>query len=167
MKEAMKEHAVIMGVSGSGKSTVGKLLSPLVGLPYRDGDDMHPVANVAKMSAGQPLDDEDRWPWLSDIGQWLNDQSVGAIVGCSALKRSYRDLIRSKISGVVFVHLHGSYEVLRDRMNHRAGHFMPASLLDSQLATLEELAQDEAGMVLNVAASPEELASQAAEYLRS
>ncbi len=161
----MIQHAVLMGVSGCGKTSVGKLLSPLVGLPYRDGDDMHPKANIDKMSAGTPLTDEDRWPWLEDIGTWLATQSDGALVGCSALKRSYRDLIREHCPGVVFIHLHGDFDLLLARLNARKGHFMPASLLQSQFDTLEPLANDERGKVFNVADSPEEIARKAAQWL--
>ncbi|MBS5998580.1 gluconokinase, GntK/IdnK-type, partial [Corynebacterium sp.] len=114
-------HIVVMGVSGSGKTTVGEALSPLVGLEYRDGDDMHPQANIDKMAAGIPLNDADREPWLKQIGQWLADRPEGAMVGCSALKRTYRDLIREYCPAVVFVHVHGDFDVLHERMQHRPG----------------------------------------------
>lgn len=121
MNQHCFRHIVVMGVSGSGKTTVGEALSPLVGLEYRDGDDMHPQANIDKMAAGTPLNDADREPWLKQIGQWLADRPEGAMVGCSALKRKYRDLIREYCPGVVFVHVHGDFDVLHERMQHRPG----------------------------------------------
>nr|WP_240309109.1 gluconokinase [Corynebacterium pollutisoli] len=161
----MRRHIVVMGVSGSGKTTVGELLGARLGLPYRDGDDLHPQANIDKMAAGVPLTDEDRWPWLELVGQWLDDHPDGGIIGCSALKRSYRDLIRRMAPQVVFVHVHGTRDVLDKRMSRRPGHFMPTSLLDSQLATLEPLADDEDGHVFNIAYSPGELVDQVADWL--
>ena len=152
----------LWGVSSCGKSTVGELLAQRTGLPFRDGDDMHPAANIEKMAAGRALDDDDRKPWLESIGRFLAAQESGAIVGCSALKRSYRDIIDT-----IFVGLHGSYELLKERMSHRVGHFMPVSLLDSQFETLEDLRPEEAGLVLDVSAAPEDLAAAAAEYLRA
>ena len=160
-------HIVIMGVSGSGKSTVGEELSPMVGLPYLDGDDLHPQANIDKMAAGSPLNDADRWPWLESIGVWLSAQADGALIGCSALKRSYRDLIRSHCPSVVFLHVHGDYELLRDRMNDRAGHFMPVTLLQSQFDTLEALGPDETGRVFDVSDSPTSIAGRAARWIES
>lgn len=162
---ASGHHVVVMGVSGCGKTTVGKLLAPMLGLPYRDGDDMHPQANIEKMAAGIPLTDEDRWPWLRDIGTWLAEQPNGAVVGCSALRRSYRDLIRSLCPSVGFIHLHGDFDLLLSRINARKGHFMPASLLQSQFDTLEPLSADEYGVVLDVVDSPEALAQQAFRWL--
>lgn len=161
----MRKHVVIMGVSSCGKSTVGELLAQRTGLPFRDGDDMHPAANIEKMASGQALDDVDRQPWLESIGRFLADQESGAIVGCSALKHSYRDIIRAAAPDTVFILLHGSYELLKERMSRRTGHFMPVSLLDSQFETLEELRPEEAGLALDVSATPEELAAAAAEYL--
>lgn len=158
-------HVVVMGVSGSGKTTTGLLLSERLDLPYADGDDLHPQVNIDKMAAGQPLNDEDRWPWLELIGRWLSDHPEGGIIGCSALKRSYRDLIRKFAPEVRFVHVHGTREVLGERMAHREGHFMPPELLDSQIATLEELADDESGAVFNVADAPEKVAEDAATWL--
>lgn len=163
----MRKHVVIMGVSSCGKSTVGELLAQRTGLPFRDGDDMHPAANIEKMASGQALDDDDRKPWLESIGRFLAEQESGAIVGCSALKHSYRDIIRAAAPDTVFIHLHGSYELLKERMSRRTGHFMPVSLLDSQFETLEELRPEEAGIVLDVSATSEELAAAAAEYLQA
>src|SRR4051794_10885511 len=127
---------VVMGVSGSGKSTVGAALAQRLGVPFEDGDDLHPAANIAKMSAGVPLDDEDRYPWLEAIGEWLAaHQAGGGVVSSSALKRKYRDQLRRHVPGLEFLHLHGSREVIAARQATRAGHFMPASLLASQFAT--------------------------------
>ena len=140
----MTRRLVIMGVSGCGKSSVGARLAARLGLNYRDGDDLHPPENVAKMRAGMPLTDGDRWPWLDRVGQvLLADAPV--IVGCSALKRAYRDRIRTAAGGpVTFVHLAGSQEVIAARMALRQGHYMPLSLLDSQFAALEPPAAEEA-----------------------
>ena len=141
---------VVMGVSGSGKSTVGAALAQRLGVPFEDADDLHPAANIAKMSAGQALDDEDRHPWLEAIGGWLATRPAGGVMSCSALKRRYRDQLRSHAPEVEFVHLEGSHEVIAARQASRPGHFMPASLLASQFATLEPLEPDEAGVVIDV-----------------
>lgn len=133
-----------MGVSGCGKSSVGEALSQRLAIPYRDADPLHPPQNVALMRAGIPLKDEDRWPWLDIVGENLRDQ-VPLIMGCSALKRVYRDRISAKAGGAVtFVHLVGSRDVIAARMAERAGHYMPLSLLDSQFATLEPPSATEA-----------------------
>lgn len=129
---------IVMGVSGCGKSSMGEALAARLGLPYIEGDALHPAENVAKMSKGTPLTDDDRWPWLTGVGQAVATPENGAVASCSALKRVYRDLLRREAGeGLIFVHLHGSRALLLERMKHRPGHFMPASLLDSQLATLE------------------------------
>lgn len=142
---------VVMGVSGSGKSTVGAALAQRLGVPFEDADDLHPPANIAKMSAGIPLDDDDRHPWLETIGAWLAaHDGHGGVVSCSALKRAYRDQLRAHAARAVFVHLHGTREVIARRQASRPGHFMPASLLDSQFDTLEPLGDDEAGVVIDV-----------------
>jgi gluconokinase len=143
---------VVMGVSGSGKSTVGAALAQRLRVPFVDGDDLHPPANIAKMSAGLALDDNDRHPWLEAIGEWLAaHEQEGGVVSCSALKRKYRDQLRHHVHRVEFVHLHGTREVIAARQATRPGHFMPASLLTSQFATLEPLAPDEHGLVVDVA----------------
>jgi gluconokinase len=143
---------VVMGVSGSGKSTVGAALAQRLRVPFVDGDDLHPPANIAKMSAGHPLDDHDRHPWLEAIGEWLGAHAEhGGVVSCSALKRKYRDQLRHHARRVEFVHLDGTREVIAARQATRPGHFMPASLLTSQFATLEPLAPDERGLVIDVA----------------
>lgn len=137
---------VIMGVSGSGKSTIGDALAARLGWPYQEGDDFHPPANVAKMRAGKPLDDADRQPWLAAIAQWMDAQTLmqkPAVIGCSALKRAYRDLLREAHPQVWFVYLRVPREALQQRVATRHHEYMPASLLDSQLATLEEPASDE------------------------
>jgi gluconokinase len=146
----MASLIVVMGVSGSGKSTVGAALAQRLRVPFGDGDDLHPPANVAKMTAGQPLDDDDRYPWLEAIGQWLADHDSGGVISCSALKRKYRDQLRRHCPDVEFVHLSGTPEVIGKRQSSRPGHFMPASLLQSQFATLEPLEPDERGISIDV-----------------
>lgn len=136
-------RVVIMGVSGCGKSSVGEGLSARLGIPYRDGDDLHPPKNVENMRAGIPLTDDDRWPWLDRVARVLAMDSP-VIVGCSALRRSYRDRLRARADGPVqFIHLSGSRDLIAGRMSNRTGHYMPPSLLDSQFAALEapELAE--------------------------
>ncbi|WP_338279423.1 gluconokinase [Sinorhizobium sp. KGO-5] len=133
-----------MGVAGCGKSAVGDALAAGIGASYIDGDDLHPPANIAKMSRGEPLTDEDRWPWLALVAQKLAAADRVLIVGCSALKRRYRDHIRAEAAdSVTFVHLSGTKDLIAARMDARAGHFMPASLIDSQFAALELPASDE------------------------
>ena len=148
----MASPIVVMGVSGSGKSTVGAALAQRLRVPFADADDFHPPANIAKMTAGQPLDDEDRYPWLEAIGQWLAERcdDGGGVMSCSALKRKYRDQLRRHCVGVEFLHLSGTPEVISKRQASRPGHFMPASLLASQFATLEPLDSDERGIVIDV-----------------
>lgn len=140
----MTLRMVIMGVSGCGKSSVGEGLAARLGLAYRDGDDLHPLENVAKMRAGTPLTDADRWPWLDRVAEVLA-QEAPVIVGCSALKRMYRDRIRAGAGGdVTFVHLSGDRDLIAARMAERRGHYMPLSLLDSQFAALEPPGPEEA-----------------------
>lgn len=141
----------VMGVSGSGKTTVGAALAQRLRVPYADADDFHPPENVAKMSSGIPLDDVDRLPWLRAIGQWLGAHTAGGgVISCSALKRSYRDVLREAAPDQLFVHLAGTPEVIARRVAGRPGHFMPTSLVESQFATLEPLDDDEHGLVLDV-----------------
>ncbi|MEF9902821.1 gluconokinase [Streptomyces sp. P9-A2] len=157
---------VVMGVAGTGKTTIGPLLAARYGVPYAEGDDFHPPANIAKMSAGTPLDDDDRHPWLDAIGAWAHERAgLGGVVSSSALKRSYRDRLRAAAPGVVFVHLTGDRALIEDRMSHREGHFMPTALLDSQFATLQPLETDEAGVAVEVSGSPEEITEQAVTAL--
>ncbi len=141
----------VMGVSGSGKTTVGVALAQRLLVPFEDADDLHPPANVAKMSAGIPLDDIDRLPWLHAVGEWqAAHTATGGVVGCSALKRSYRDILRAAAPHQLFVHLHGTPEVIAARVASRPGHFMPVSLVQSQFATLEPLQPDENGLVVDL-----------------
>ena len=151
---------VVMGVSGSGKSTVGAALAQRLRVPFADADDFHPPANVAKMTAGEALNDDDRWPWLDAIGEWLAANDAG-VMTCSALKRPYRDVLRRHRPDVEFVHLHGDREVITRRQATRPGHFMPASLLDSQFATLEPLEDDERGFVVDVDQSVDQIVEAA------
>jgi gluconokinase len=146
----MGSPIVVMGVSGSGKSTVGAALAQRLRVPFADADDFHPAANIAKMSAGEALNDDDRRPWLETIGGWLAGHGNGGVMSCSALKRSYRDQLRNHFPGVEFLHLAGTPEVIGRRQASRPGHFMPASLLASQFDTLEPLAAHEHGVVINV-----------------
>ncbi|RZQ62603.1 gluconokinase [Amycolatopsis suaedae] len=156
---------VVMGVAGSGKTTVGTELARRLGVPYAEADEFHPEANIAKMSAGTPLTDEDRWPWLDAIARWIGRHAgPGGVVTSSALKRSYRDVLRGG-GDVWFVHLHGDRELIAERMRKRSGHFMPVSLLDSQIADLEPLQPDEAGVVLDIARSPADLVEAALRSL--
>lgn len=144
---------VVMGVSGSGKTTVGEAIAKALGIGFRDADGFHPAANVAKMSAGLPLNDEDRWPWLDAIGAAIHDAPADkpVVVSCSALRRVYRERIQAAAGRPVdFVHLSGSRDLLAERMATRKGHFMPVSLLDSQLATLEPPAEDERVVTVSI-----------------
>jgi gluconokinase len=152
---------VVMGVSGSGKTTVAELLSQRLGWPLAEADDFHPEANKKKMAAGIPLTDEDRRPWLIALRDWIDQSPGSTVITCSALKRSYRDLMRTAKADVEFLHLDGDREVIRRRMARRRGHFMPTSLLDSQLATLEPLQPDEPGIVVDIGRPPGGIVDQA------
>jgi gluconokinase len=155
-----------MGVSGSGKTTVGAALAQRLGVPFADADDFHPEANIAKMSAGIPLDDEDRRPWLEAIAQWLASHAAsGGVASCSALKRSYRDILTTSAPETFFLHLHGDRDVLASRVAARPAHFMPAALIDSQFATLEPLQADERGATLDVSHSIDDLVDQSVTLL--
>jgi gluconokinase len=148
---------VVMGVSGSGKSTVAALVAEALGWDFAEGDAMHPPENVAKMHAGTPLDDADRWPWLGTIAAWIDERLAdgrNGVVTCSALKRSYRDVLRAP--GVVFVHVVGADALIEGRMSARTGHFMPSTLLASQLATLEPPQADEPHVTIAADRTPEE-----------
>jgi gluconokinase len=137
----MTWRIIIMGVAGCGKSSVGQALATRLGIAYHDGDDLHSAANVAKMRAGTPLTDDDRWPWLDAVATCVRDDAP-AIVGCSALKRAYRDRIR-EAGAVQFIYLSGSRDLIAARMARRTGHYMPLALLDSQFAALEVPGPDE------------------------
>ena len=163
-------RVVVMGVSGCGKSTVGRLLADALRVHYVEGDELHPAENVARMAAGTPLTDADRHGWLQAVaGQLANATSHarGVVVSCSALKRSYRDLLRQAAPDLHFVHLHGSSELLRQRMAERRGHYMPPSLLQSQLDTLEPPADDERALTLDITHPPQQLAAEAERWLRT
>lgn len=148
---ALPRRFVIMGVSGCGKSSVGSALAARLGGIYVDGDDLHPSANVAKMSAGIPLTDADRWPWLDKVGQYLALTQDTALIGCSALKRIYRDRIREVVAAPVsFIHLAGTRETILKRMQARQDHFMPSALLDSQFAALEPPGADEQAITVDI-----------------
>jgi len=159
MADSEPKVIVLMGVTGSGKSTIGGLLSQGLGWKYYDADDFHPPANVRKMADGIPLEDEDRWPWLEglavEIGNWL-EGGQGAILACSALKESYRRLLIGGREQVRIVHLKGDKDLIANRLAERVDHYMPASLLDSQFQTLEE-PQD--ALVVDIDATPEEIAA--------
>lgn len=153
-------HVVVMGVAGSGKSTIAHGLADRLGWPVAEGDDFHSAENIAKMTAGHPLTDEDRWPWLDRIAAWTADEDWAGrstLVTCSALRRVYRDRLRTAPGRTVFVHMVGSPEVLAARLTARTDHFMPASLLPSQLATLEPLEPDEDGVVIDIEQEVEQM----------
>lgn len=156
---------VVMGVAGSGKSTIAAGLAEKLGVDFIEGDSLHPQANVNKMAGGVPLTDDDRWPWLEAIGTRIEAERLagqGVVVSCSALKHAYRDCLRSKVHGRVrFVLLDGSKELIAERMLGRKGHFMPRSLLDSQLATLERPGPDEDAVVLDISHTVPALLSEA------
>ncbi|MEH3147343.1 MAG: gluconokinase [Methylobacterium frigidaeris] len=159
---------VVMGVSGSGKTTVASLLAGRLDWEFADGDDFHPPANVAKMQAGLPLTDEDRWPWLGAIAAWIDRmraQGQRGVVACSSLRRPYRDILIGERSDVRLVYLKGEREVIGRRLTARHGHFMPMSLLDSQFGTLEEPAADENPLVVSVGGTPREIVAEIAAAL--
>jgi len=163
-------RVVVMGVSGCGKSTLGRLLAARLSVPFVEGDDLHSAANVAKMAAGQPLTDEDRGGWLSALSQRLRQavsQEQGLVVACSALKKNYRDQLRQGAPEVLFVHLQGSPEVLNQRLQQRTGHYMPPTLLQSQLAILQPLQEDEAALTLDMQLPPEQQCHQVMQYLQT
>jgi len=160
---------VLMGVAGSGKSSVMAAVGARLGWPALEGDALHPPANVAKMAAGSPLSDADRAPWLEAVGDWISAREAerqSSLVTCSSLRRAYRDVLRRGRPSVWFVHLDAPRNVLEARIRRREGHFMPASMLDSQLATLEPLESDEPGTTLDAASSPDDLAEQIVGTLR-
>lgn len=158
-------HVVVMGVSGCGKSTVGRLLAQRLGVAFIEGDELHPPRNVALMASGTPLTDEDRVDWLAAVGSTLAQAHGGAVASCSALRRRYRDQLRQSVPDLVFIHLHGPRELLARRLAQRKGHYMPASLLDSQLQTLEPPSADESALTLDIDETPQTLAQRAAQIL--
>ncbi|WP_461016403.1 gluconokinase [Streptomyces daliensis] len=157
---------VVMGVAGTGKSTVGELLARELGVPYAEADAFHPPANIAKMTAGTPLDDTDRAPWLDAIGAWARERDgLGGVVSCSALKRAYRDRLRTAEPGLFFLHLTGDRALIADRMGQRQDHFMPLTLLDSQFATLEPLQPGEDGLTVPITEDPSAIVGSAVAAL--
>jgi gluconokinase len=160
---------VVMGVSGSGKTTVARLLAERLGWPFAEGDDFHPAANVAKMHAGQPLTDEDRKPWLEALAGWIGDREqdgTDVVLTCSALKRRYRDVLRDGHPSVRFLHVTVDPATLRQRLERRQGHYMPASLLDSQLAALEPLQPDEPGLTCRGDGTPGDVVAHVLDSLQ-
>lgn len=159
---------VVMGVSGCGKSTVAALLAGRLAWPFEEGDALHPQANIEKMTAGHPLTDEDRAPWLQKVAAWVEEQldaGQSGLITCSALKRAYRDVINRRGSGIVFVYLSGTRETIAARLTARHGHYMPASLLDSQFAALEEPTPDEPEITIDVGPAPGVIAQHIVEQL--
>jgi gluconokinase len=152
---------VLMGVSGCGKTTVAAILAGQLGWPFEEGDALHPQANIDKMKIGHPLDDHDRAPWLEKVADWVDarlDAGQDGVITCSSLKRSYREIIGRRGSGVVFVYLHGSRATIAERLAARHGHFMPLGLLDSQFADLQEPAADEPAIRVDVGPAPADIA---------
>lgn len=170
----MTTHVVVMGVSGSGKTTVAQGVVACTGWVFAEADEFHPRANIDKMSQGIPLTDEDRWPWLHDLAGWMAAHAAkgeDTVITCSALKRSYRDVLRADVAAlggghrVVFAHLDGAAEVIASRLEGRKGHFMPPSLLQSQIDTLEALDADEDAVVLDLTADPDVLIDRVMAHL--
>jgi carbohydrate kinase (thermoresistant glucokinase family) len=155
---------VVMGVSGAGKSTVGRVVAQRLSCPFRDADSFHPPANIEKMSRGAPLTDDDRWPWLQAIAAWIAEHRAAGttcVVTCSALKRVYRDIVTDKQSADVrLVYLKGDFDLIEARLKARKGHFMPPALLQSQFAALQEPAEDEHALAVSIDATPEEIAEE-------
>lgn len=150
-------YVVVMGVSGSGKTTVGRILADRLQVPMADADDFHTTAARAEMAAGRPLDDHDRAPWLRALRNWLRAQPDGAVLACSALKRRYRDVLRTGAPQACFLHLSGDPGLVTERVGRRTGHYMPAPLVRSQYDTLEPLQPDELGVVGDVTLDPEQI----------
>jgi gluconokinase len=160
---------VMMGVSGSGKTTIAQGVAERLGWHVLEGDKLHPAANIAKMSTGTPLDDEDRWPWLHAIAAAIDDwrtKGVSGVVACSALKRAYRDILIGSRTDVVLVYLQGSHDLIATRMAARHGHFMPPGLLDSQFAALEEPGEAERPIVASIAPAPDTIIETIIEKLQ-
>lgn len=165
----MATHIVVMGVAGCGKSTVAQAIHDQLGYTLAEGDDFHPQANIDKMASGTPLTDEDRWPWLAHINEWMverDQQGEDTVVSCSALKRSYREVL-SKNVDVLFLHLNGTQDLIQERLSARKGHFMPPTLLPSQFATLELLGDDENGQTISVDGSIEDVVNRAIEAVKN
>ncbi|UNX54746.1 gluconokinase [Georgenia sp. TF02-10] len=168
-RAAGPRHLVVMGVSGGGKTTLAMMLAGKLGYVFAEGDEFHPQANRDKMASGTPLDDDDRAPWLASIQKWMTAEArVGhsTVVTCSALKKKYRDVLRGAEGRTVFVHMAPPTDLTLDRMKHRQGHYMPPSLLDSQIATLEELEPDENGFKVTNTGSPREVLAEVLDQLK-
>lgn len=162
-------HLVVMGVSSTGKTTVARGLAERLEAVFVEGDDLHPQVNIDKMAAGTPLTDEDRWPWLEAIAARVREEAAGGasvVVTCSALKRAYREVLRTAAEDLFFVHLHGTFTLLAQRMHERRGHFMPPALLQSQFETLEPLEADERGALVDVTPAPDVVVDRALDALR-
>lgn len=159
---------VLMGVSGVGKTTIGRRLARALGWSFRDADEFHPAENIAKMKAGVPLTDDDRWPWLEAIGHWLDTQRAHggkAVVTCSALRHAYRAKLMHGRNDARLVYLKGSRALIADRLSRRTGHFMPPGLLDSQFRTLEEPTREERAIVVNVALPPNRIVAELTRFI--
>ncbi|MDN5790865.1 MAG: gluconokinase [Micrococcales bacterium] len=167
-RSAPPDIIVVMGVSGSGKSTVARAVAATMGWDFAEGDNFHSASNVAKMHSGHPLTDADRWPWLEAIGDWISAQvsrGESGVVTCSALRRAYRDLLRQGRPAVRFLDVSAPEQTIEGRMQHRSGHFMPPSLLPSQLATLEPLGPDEPGVEVTTEGTPDQVLERSLEAL--
>lgn len=161
-------HVVVMGVSGCGKTTVARRLSAATGFTFAEADDFHSDANIEKMRSGVPLADDDRWPWLRSLAAWMGERAAAGestVITCSALRRSYREVLGQGPPSIAFVQLDGPVSLIRSRLHQRRGHYMPAALLDSQVETLEPLQPDEPGFRLDVSVRPRQLAAQIVERL--
>ncbi|MCF2707031.1 gluconokinase [Arcanobacterium haemolyticum] len=161
-------HIVVMGVAGTGKTTVGSRLAELLGVPFAEGDEFHTDEARAKMGNGIALTDEDRWPWLRRLRDWMNDQEAagtGTVVACSALRRAYRDVLREAHAPILLIHPVVGEDVLAERMKQRKGHYMPVSLLKSQLDTLEDLEADEVGVEIPATLTPDEIIERALTWI--
>lgn len=159
------ERIVVMGVSGSGKTVIGTALAAELERPFLDADALHPAHNVELMAAGIPLTDDDRWPWLDAVGAAMRSRNA-VVMACSALKRSYRDRLRAIVPDLLFVELDGTPALLAERIGHRRGHFMPPSLLESQIETLESLTRGESGFIVDVAGSVDEVVATIVRTLK-
>jgi carbohydrate kinase (thermoresistant glucokinase family) len=168
----MCSHVIVMGVSASGKTAIGQTLADRLRVEFIEGDDYHPAANIEKMAAAIPLTDEDRWPWLRTLAAMIAErhvQGAGTVLACSALRRAYRDELRAAVPPVesFAIQLDADEATLRSRLEQRRGHYMPASLLESQLATLEPLEPDEAGAVIDAAQPESEVMAQTLAAVRA
>ncbi len=166
--EEQPRHVVVMGISGSGKTTIATQLAQRLGWIYAEADEFHPAENIAKMTSGTPLTDEDRWPWLESMKNWMTAEAQSGrstVVTCSALRRSYRDVLTRAQGRVRFVHLLGDTDLILERMKTRSGHFMPESLLPSQISTLEPLEADEQGVRIENTGTPDQVTDDVIDQL--